>query len=226
MIEIIPNWHPVFVHFTVALLFTAVLLYVVVQFMPASKLREQWQLVALWNLWLGAGVTVVTVLAGVLAYNSVTHDTPSHEAMTGHRNWALFTAALFIAMAIWSGLRARAGLGINKLMLITLLLGGGLLASAAWRGGEVVYRYGVGVMSLPKSDTHGHADGESHDHGSAKNVVPDHADDHHNEDALDTSTHDNSDGHHDKPVHDNSDGHHEEPKKDNPVGHHDDGHAH
>jgi uncharacterized membrane protein len=190
------------VHFTVGLLSIAVLLFIVSQFISEGKLREQIQLVAVWNLWLGAGITVLTVAAGVMAYNSVAHDTPSHEAMTVHRNWALVTATLFIALAIWSWLRARASLGVNKIMLIALLVGVGLLASSAWRGGELVYRYGLGVMSLPKADTHGHTDDESHDHGSEKIVVPDSADD-----DQDEKVHDNSDGHHDTPQHDNTDGH-------------------
>jgi len=202
MIEIIPNWHPLFVHFTVGLLSITILLFVVSQFLSEGKLREQMQLVAFWNLWLGAGITVLTVVAGVMAYNSVTHDTASHEAMTEHRNWALVTATLFIGLAIWSWFRVRENLGVNRMMLIALLVGAGLLASTAWRGGEIVYRYGLGVMSLPKSDAHGHADGESHDHGSEKIAEPDRADDVHNEKA-----HDNSDGHHDKPKHDNTDGH-------------------
>jgi uncharacterized membrane protein len=163
MIEIIPNWHPIFVHFTVALLSVSVLLFVVAQFFSAGKLREQCQLVAQWNLWLGAGITVLTVIAGVLAYNSVAHDTPSHEAMTEHRNWALVTAVLFIAVAVWSWLRARAGQGTNALMLTLLLVGGGLLASTAWHGGEAVYRFGLGVMSLPKTDAHNHAS-KNHQH--------------------------------------------------------------
>jgi uncharacterized membrane protein len=166
MLEIIPNWHPVFVHFTVALLSIAVLLFVVVRFLTADKLKQQCQLVAQWNLWLGAGLTVLTVIAGVLAYNSVAHDTPSHEAMTEHRNLALVTAGLFFAVAVWSWLRARSGQGANALMLVLLLVGGGLLASTAWHGGELVYRFGLGVMSLPKAEAHDHA-GKAHDHAHA-----------------------------------------------------------
>lgn len=177
MIEIIPNWHPVFVHFTVALLSVAVLLSLLVRFMPAGKLREQWQWVAQWNLWLGAGITLLTVAAGVLAYNSVAHDTPSHEAMTEHRNWALVTAALFIALATWSWLRVRSRKSPSTALLLGLLVGGVLLASTAWRGGEVVYRYGLGVMSLPKTDSHGHDDASGSDHGHADATSP--ADDHH-----------------------------------------------
>jgi len=246
MIEIIPNWHPLFVHFTVGLLSIAVLLSIVVQFLPVGQLREQWQLVAQWNLWIGAGITVLTVVAGVVAYNSVAHDTPSHEAMTEHRNWALVTAAAFIVLAIWSWRRVKAGLGMSTVLLIVLLISGGLLASTAWLGGEAVYRYGLGVMSLPKTDSHDHDHGgEVGGHGSAEDQASDHPHDtagsagHHEskaeEDDPDNcelpekniqaqqSSHDNTDGHHDKLVHDNSDGHHDVKKVDD---HHDDGHAH
>lgn len=37
----------------------------------------------------------------------------------------------------------------------------GLLLSTAWHGGELVYRYGLGVMSMPKS----HGEGHAHEHG-------------------------------------------------------------
>lgn len=159
MIEVIPNWHPVFVHFTVALLSIAVVLFVAIRFVSDEKLRSQWEIVAQWNLWLGAIITVLTVAMGVVAYNSVAHDTASHAAMTEHRNLALITTVLFLCLAVWSAARARAGQGINTLILIGLLVAGGLLMSTAWHGGEVVYRYGLGVMSLPKTDDHGHAGG-------------------------------------------------------------------
>jgi uncharacterized membrane protein len=162
MIDIIPNWHPIFVHFTVALLSISVVLFVAARFMANEKLRAQWEVVAQWNLWLGAIITLVTVVMGVVAYNTVAHDTPSHEAMIEHRNWALVTAVLFELLAIWSALRARAGQGINTLILVGLVVAGGLLFSTAWHGGEVVYRYGLGVMSLPKADSHAHAAGDHH----------------------------------------------------------------
>ncbi len=41
MIEIILNWHSVFVRFTVGLLSVAILLPVITQFMPTGELRKQ-----------------------------------------------------------------------------------------------------------------------------------------------------------------------------------------
>lgn len=162
---IIPNWHPLFVHFTVALIIVSALLYVLTIFMN-GPLREQWIIVARWSLWFGTGITVITGLTGLYAYNTVAHDTPSHLAMMEHRNWALATIAVMLLLGVFSALRARAGhshRGIFALAMMVLAL---LLASTAWHGGELVYRHGLGVMSLPKSDAHEHehAVGEGHSH--------------------------------------------------------------
>lgn len=118
MIEIAPNWHPVFVHFTVALLSVAAFLKLACLFVGSESLRAQWQIVARWNLWFGAGFTLITVVMGWLAYNSVAHDTPSHAAMTDHRNWALVTALVFVLIAIWSMLRARAGKAASVALVV------------------------------------------------------------------------------------------------------------
>lgn len=207
MIEIIPNWHPIFVHFTVALLSIGVLLKVASYLSRSESLKGQWRLVARWNIWIGAGFVVLTVLTGVIAYNTVAHDTPSHAAMTDHRNWALTTALVFLAIAGWLVLLVRADKERSGLFITILLLATGLLAVTAWKGGELVYRHGLGVMSLPRADNHGHVAGEPHDHGKAVESVHDHADDHH----------DNSDGHHDAQMldghHDDADHHHDDVKQ-------------
>ena len=169
MPEIIPNLHPVFVHFTVALLSLSTGLFILLHLFGShlpEGLRQQLRTVARWNLWLGAGITLITVAAGFYAYNTVAHDAPSHAAMTDHRNWALVTAPLFIAIALWSMIYVWRGRQLGSLFIVVLLIAQVLLLSTAWRGGEVVYRYGLGVMSLPQSEgvghAHAHGEGEGH----------------------------------------------------------------
>jgi uncharacterized membrane protein len=177
MIEIIPNWHPIFVHFTVALLSVALGLFVVGQLVKC----DQAVLVAKWNLWIGSAVTLITVAAGFYAYNTVAHDTPSHEAMTEHRNLALTTVALLLPVLIWSVISHRKGRSLGLAFVGLFVLQGAVLASTAWHGAELVYRHGLGVMSLPKSDDH-HHDGDSdedHDHEDGH----DH-DDHHDSQSM------------------------------------------
>ena len=169
MIEIIPNWHPIFVHFTVALLSIAVVFFILGTALPHHKWREQWLTVAHWNLWVGAAISLFTATAGWFAFNSVNHDTPSHVAMLEHRNLALITLTVFLPIALWSMVRYRADKPVQVVFLAALLVAQGLLLSTAWHGAELVYRHGLGVMSLPKKeeggDDHAHQHGEDNAHG-------------------------------------------------------------
>lgn len=158
MIEIIPNWHPIFVHFSVALLTISFGLFVLGMFAKC----EQAILVAKWNLWIGSGITLLTVAAGMYAYNTVSHDTPSHLAMTEHKNIALFTVALLLPLVIWSVISHRKKHALSAGFVGLFLLVAAMLMGTAWHGGELVYRYGLGVMSMPKTDTHDHDHGNSH----------------------------------------------------------------
>ncbi len=150
MIEIVPNWHPIFVHFTVALLVLSVVVHAVVRLLPPGRPLAEAQVFARWSLWLGAIFAIATVVTGWLAYNSVTHDDASHAAMLVHRNWALATLLAFLVSAAWSLWRYRGERRPGGVFLLLLLTAGGLLLNTAWRGGELVFRHGLGVMALPQ----------------------------------------------------------------------------
>jgi len=212
VVEIIPNWHPLVVHFTVALWITSFVFYLLAIFSGDSEHKQQWATVARWNLWSGFAFTLLTLLAGWDAYNTVNHDTESHAAMTVHRNWALITTGLFLLLTIWSYRNSRNSKNEGGLFVVIMLVATLLLSSTAWRGGELVYRHGMGVMSLPDNGEHdhgahgvegGHGDtGSEHGHGDTGRA----------RDSIDEAhAHDNSDGHHDteKKAGDdhNSDGH-------------------
>lgn len=129
-----------------------------------SSIGNELEIAARWCLWAGVLITIGTALAGFYAYYTVKHDTTSHIAMTDHRNWAIATAAVAILIAIWSlwGYYKRKTIIIT--FILALLVMQGLLTSTAWKGGELVYRYGVGVMDLPNSMEGSQMDG--HNHGS------------------------------------------------------------
>ncbi len=168
MIEIIPNWHPLLVHFTVGLLSTSVLFYLASACLSKkNSWKQQWLNMANWSLWSGCLFAIGTAIAGWLAYNSVAHDSASHAAMTLHRNWALPTAATFLLLGLWAILLARKGGRPGFLFLTYSIIAAGLLMVTGWLGSEAVYRYGLGVISLPNieaaaTDGHGHDSGSSH----------------------------------------------------------------
>ena len=198
MIEIIPNWHPIFVHFTVALLSLAVGFHIICHFLSEGKLKQQFNILARWDLWLGTGFGIVTAIAGWFAYNSVAHDAPSHAAMTDHRNWALVTLGLFIILVGWSLWSERQERLPSRLFLTGLLIGGVLLASTAWRGAENVYRYGLGVMSLPQAEGEGHSHNQEElEHGQSQTEIQDQ----NNPEQLGNKSVDHATGNHDSHQH-------------------------
>lgn len=162
LIEFIPNIHPIFVHFTVALLSTSMGLFLLGFIISERTWSERFLTVAQWNLWLGVGVTVITIGTGLYEYYTVTHDELSHAAMTNHRNWAFFTASIFFVLGPWSLLTYWKKRKIKSSFIATLVLATVMLMVTSWKGGELVYRYGLGVLSLPKV-VEG-TSGDSHDH--------------------------------------------------------------
>lgn len=165
MIEIIPNWHPILVHFTVGLLATSVALHFAAVLIRKETLRAQIIIVARWNLWIGTAITAITVLAGLHAFSTVPHQLESqHLAMLDHRAWALGTAALFAVLALWCGFFAHRG----KFLFLALLAAAGMgLAATGYKGGELVFRHGLGVMpqpAMPEKHHHDHGGHEAHHH--------------------------------------------------------------
>jgi len=167
VIEIIPNWHPFFVHFTVGLLSTAILFYWASAFLANRYAwKQQWLTMANWCLWTGCLFAIATATAGWIAYNSVAHDAASHAAMTLHRNWALPTAGIFLLLGVWAIILANKDRRPGFLFLMFSLTAGGMLSFTGWLGAEAVYRYGLGVKSLPVVEEGGDGHNHSHSHGS------------------------------------------------------------
>jgi len=183
VIEIIPNWHPIFVHFTFALFTTSVGFYGLAYLTSRLKITSrsftnEFEIVSRWCLWGGALISILTVLAGLNAFNTVNHDAISHVAMHEHRSWALPTAAAILLIACWSLWRYMKQKNEPVLIfLIILFLIQLSLMSTAWHGSELVYRYGLGVMSLPTHEESGH----HHHHGEeiqSSNPTPSHSQEH------------------------------------------------
>ena len=157
---LIPNWHPLLVHFTLALIITSSAFFVLSRIM--KKKGTVFVTVAKWTLWVGAGVTIFTVVAGFDAYNTVNHDDAGHAIMKVHRLWAIITLGVTLVVAFWV-YKAKA---ISTAIVAASVILSGLAGTAGYFGAELVYRHGIGVMRMPATDGEGHAhgDGNAHSH--------------------------------------------------------------
>ncbi|HHF0527001.1 TPA: DUF2231 domain-containing protein [Legionella anisa] len=157
MIEVIPNWHPIFVHFTVALFTVSAILYAANYLASYTRWETnlfviEFEIVARWCLWLAAFSTIATVSAGFYAFYTVKHGAMAHTVKVIHRNWALATASAILLMAFWSIWRYIKAQKPTLTFLIALFIVQMLLLTTAWYGGELVYRYGYGVLVPAKAD--------------------------------------------------------------------------
>ncbi len=174
MIEIIPNWHPLLVHFTIGILSCSVLFYVASYAFDLNfRLERQWIHVANWTLWTGCLFTIFTVLAGWHAYNTVAHDDVAHAAMTLHRNWAIPTALAFLLLGVAALRTVKRNRKPAALFISSSIIALLMLMTTGWLGAEVVYRHGLGVMSLPNTQEEHH----HHAHEANEEASSPHTDD-------------------------------------------------
>ena len=161
--QVIPNFHPIVVHFPIALTIIAFLLSITAYARRSHPITVQLAAAGHFTLWLAAIGAAAAVLFGWLAFNSVNHDDAGHAAMLLHRAWAIPTAICLILLASWDAWKYRVNELISVPMLFVLFLLAQSIAVTGWLGGEVVYRHGIGVLSLPSSEISEH--GHHHEHG-------------------------------------------------------------
>lgn len=189
MPDIIPNWHPVAIHFPIALAVVATLLLLAGKLRPANPLYP-----ASARLLLALAALSALLAAGLgwHAFSTVEHDAAGHLVMLQHRNWAMACTASLLLLALWDAGRQRAEKPVHRALLPVLLALSGGLAFTGWLGGEMVYRHGIGVLPsafssppappvptpalatpelqtpslapLPIPDEHIHKDGKRHRH--------------------------------------------------------------
>lgn len=157
-------FHPIFVHFTVALSFAAIGAYLFSYILPVGRLKNDLGLSALWMVFFSFIATLFTATFGFLQFNSVRHDMLVHLPMIDHRNWAIGTAiVLFICSLL--ALRSYITNRIHNLsLMIFLLILGFMVGMTAFKGGRLVYDYGVGVKSIPELRELRKNEGENHNH--------------------------------------------------------------
>ena len=187
--QIVPNFHPIAVHFPIALTVIAFVLSFAAYVRRNHPVSLQLAAAGHFTLWLAAIGAAVAVLFGLLAYNSVNHDDAGHAAMLLHRSWAIPTAIGLILLASWDAWKYHVNELISVPMLFVLFLLSQSIAVTGWLGGEVVYRHGIGVLSLPASEGAGHS--HHHDHAANEPAMHSHEE---------SSTHPDktSDNHHDE----------------------------
>jgi ketosteroid isomerase-like protein len=102
--------------------------------------------------------------------------------MTDHRNVALGAFGLVAVIAAWRLIRRASA--PSALFVAAIFAASALVATTAYKGGRLVYHYGLGVASMPMAD-----EGEGHHHNGA-------ATEHHHDDDADEADNAGDRAHH------------------------------
>ncbi|MDD2658671.1 MAG: DUF2231 domain-containing protein [Methylococcales bacterium] len=139
------NIHPLLVHFPIAFLSA----FFALDLVGTLAKKPQWRSVAGWFLYFGAVAALFTVIAGLIAANSVPHGQNVHDIMERHEHFGLSVLFLAVVLSIWRIIRGGLIQGaansfyliLSALMCVLMMLGADL-------GGLMVYHYGVAVEAV------------------------------------------------------------------------------
>jgi uncharacterized membrane protein len=145
--NILPGWHPIVVHFPLALVTTAALFLTAARVLRRESYVATLATVGTWNLCLGALAALFALATGLAAAIGLHVDAAAHQAISMHVKWAIFTTLALVLLAVWRGAGSAQESRPSWIFVLVLLAATAALIVTGYRGGQNVYRYGVGVQS-------------------------------------------------------------------------------
>jgi uncharacterized membrane protein len=145
--HIVPGWHPIVVHFPLALVVTAALALTLARLLPGPRYVATLATVGTWNLCVGAVAALFALATGLAAVIGLHVGLAAHQAISMHVKWAIFTSLAVLLAAVWRGAGSAQESRPSWVFIVVLWAATAALIVTGYRGGQNVYRYGVGVSA-------------------------------------------------------------------------------
>jgi uncharacterized membrane protein len=146
-----PGWHPIVVHFPLALVITAALLLWSTRLPRLESRAGTLSIVGTWNLCMGTAAAVLALASGLAAVMHLQVGVDARLAISLHLKWAFFATLLLVLLSVWRGAGTASDSRPSWVFLVVLSAAAASLAVTGYRGGQNVYRYGVGVHVSDKA---------------------------------------------------------------------------
>jgi uncharacterized membrane protein len=140
-----PGWHPMVVHFPIALTLTAGVALLVARLARNESLAATLALIGTWNLCAGAVAALFALGTGLAAVLDLQVGVAARAAISTHVKWAMFTSMALLLTSVWRGAGSASRSRPSWLFVVVLSAICAALATTGYFGGENVYRFGVGV---------------------------------------------------------------------------------
>lgn len=143
------HFHPIFVHFSLSLLFIASLLFILAALYRGRTWTERCLTVARWNFWIGIVMVILTVITGLAASATVPNiNELTRSAIHLHFFSAVLTVLLYLTLAFFLWRSQQKHLAPSNKWTCALVVGIALLISTGYLGGRLVFNNGVGVNAI------------------------------------------------------------------------------
>ncbi len=149
--NILPGWHPMIVHFPLALVLTATAALLLSRLLRSDSLAAALATVGTWNLCLGAIAALFALGTGLAAVVDLHLALAARHAVSTHVKWAIFATLALLLLAVWRGAGTTQGSRPSWVFMLLLLAASAALIETGYRGGQNVYRYGIGVQRVAPS---------------------------------------------------------------------------
>jgi uncharacterized membrane protein len=144
----LPGWHPLVVHFPLALILVATPLLLAARLLRSEAMASTAAIVGTWNLCLGALAALFALATGLGAVLDLDVSAAAHQAISLHMEWAMFSTLVLVLLAIWRGAGTAEGSRPSWIFIIVLMAATAALVVTGYRGGQNVYEFGVGVKRI------------------------------------------------------------------------------
>jgi uncharacterized membrane protein len=144
-VTLVPGWHPLVVHFPIALTLSAGVALIAARVTRRESLAETLATVGTWNLCAGAVAALFALATGLAGVLDLQVGAAAHDAIATHVKWAMFTSMALVLVSVWRGAGSAPKSRPSWLFVIVLSAVCVALSLTGYFGGENVYRHGVGV---------------------------------------------------------------------------------
>lgn len=135
------NWHPIFVHFPIALLVTSFGLDLLALRRRSETLRQA----GFYNLLVGAVGIVVAVITGSLVEDAAEQVSGAHDLVETHKGLGIVTMILYGLLILWRAALKNRWQQKATAYLLATAVGVALVLATGYYGGQLVYQYGIGM---------------------------------------------------------------------------------
>ena len=138
------NYHPMFVHFPIALWLAALFF----ELLAVVRSSDELHRTAVRLLYLGTLGGFFAMFTGLNAQNSVEPAREIQDVLAQHKLIMILATNFALGLCIFAYfIRKRAADGLRKLLLAALFILGALVIFGADRGGFLVFHYGQSINS-------------------------------------------------------------------------------